>query len=146
MYDVIPTRLWIGNALDARNTSGFHEYGIVSVVDLAYEESPATIGRDMMYCRFPLVDGDRNSEHFVYAAVSTTATLIRMELPTLVACHAGMSRSPAVVAAALAIASDESPEHCLKEVTDDHPHDVSPKLWADVKHAYDEIVAASGTS
>jgi hypothetical protein len=40
-----------------------------------------------------------------------------------------MSRSPAVVAAALSIFQGGSPEDRLKEVVAGHPHDVSPHLW-----------------
>jgi len=39
-----------------------------------------------------------------------------------------MSRSPAVVAAALSIVQGGGPEDKLKEVVAGHPHDVSPHL------------------
>ena len=103
---------------------------------------PVTVARDMTYCRFPLVDGDRNNDHFVYAAVDTTATLIRKQVATLVACSAGMSRSPAVVAAALAIVEGSTPDSCLERVVDGHAHDVSPNLWKDIVYAYSQIAEA----
>ena len=141
MREVIPERLWFGNSIDARDLSRLHDLGIVAVIDLAHEEPPASLSRDMMYCRFPVVDGDRNNDWFVYAAVDTTATLIRSQLPTLVACSAGMSRSPAVVAAALAIVEDAAPDACLERVVNGNPHDVSPKLWKDIVYAHSQIVA-----
>jgi hypothetical protein len=131
-----------GNAIDARDMSRLHEAGIVAIVDVAAEEPAVSVARDMTYCRFPLVDGDRNNDHFVYAAVDTTATLIRKQVATLVACSAGMSRSPAVVAAALAIVEDTSPDVCLERVVAGHAHDVSPKLWNDIVYAYTQIMEA----
>lgn len=88
MHEVISQRLWFGNAFDARNVSRLHAIGVVAVVDLAFEEPPASLSHDLMYCRMPLVDGDRNNDSFVSAAISTTSLLIRSELPTLVACSA----------------------------------------------------------
>ena len=60
MYEVLPERLWIGNALDARNPRSLFDAGIAAVVDLAYEEEPAVLPRRMVYCRFPLIDGEGN--------------------------------------------------------------------------------------
>jgi hypothetical protein len=40
-----------------------------------------------------------------------------------------MSRSPAVVAAALAIVEGGSPDEKLRQVVSGQPHDVSPQLW-----------------
>jgi len=62
----------------------------------------------------------------------TVATLLKSQVPTLVYCGAGMSRSPAVVAAALSIVQGGTPEEKLKEAVAGHPHDVSPHLWETV--------------
>ena len=43
-------------------------------------------------------------------AIATLANLIRRRSPTLVCCGAGMSRAPAVAAAALSVASRETPD------------------------------------
>ena len=66
-------------------------------------------------------------------AIQTVATLIKSQVPTLVYCGAGMSRSPAVVAAALSIVQGGSPEEKLKEIVAGYGHDVSPHLWEAVK-------------
>ena len=55
--------------------------------------------------------------------------LLKKQIPTLVYCGAGMSRSPAVVAAVLSIVQGGSPDEKLKEIVAGHPHDVSPQLW-----------------
>ena len=62
-------------------------------------------------------------------AIQTVVSLLKKQIPTLVYCGAGMSRSPAVVAAALSIVQGGSPEEKLKEIVAGHPHDVSPHLW-----------------
>ena len=50
-----------------------------------------------------------------------------------------MSRSPAVVAAALCIVQGGSPDVKLKEIVAGHPHDVSPHLWEAVCWACDGV-------
>jgi predicted protein tyrosine phosphatase len=55
-----------------------------------------------------------------------------MRIPTLVSCNFGMSRSPAVAAAALAMLHRESPQDWLKRVLSHHPGDLSPGFWNEV--------------
>ena len=45
MREIIPTRLWIGNATDARNFTGVLGLGIAAIVDLAVEEPPIQFSR-----------------------------------------------------------------------------------------------------
>ncbi len=59
----------------------------------------------------------------------TVVSMLKSQVPTLVYCGAGMSRSPAVIAAALAIVQGGSPDERLKEIVAGHPRDVSPHLW-----------------
>lgn len=125
---ILPT-LWLGHARDARDLSALHELGIRAVIDLAAEEPPAQLSRDLVYLRFPLVDGDGNPDWLLHASVETTARLIEHRVPTLVACSGGMSRSPAVVAAALARLGRGTPEECLRQAVGDGPQQVSPALW-----------------
>ncbi len=118
-----------------------HDVGVAAIVDLAYEEPCAQPSRDMLYCRFPLLDGAENSPSLIAAAVTTTACLIRNEIPTLVACGAGMSRSPSILAAAIAIVRGRLPDDCLQQLIDGHPQDISPSLWQDVVKACNELGA-----
>ena len=60
MREVIPTKLWIGNALDARDIRSVLDCGIAVIIDLAIEEPPVQFPRDIVYCRFPLIDGAGN--------------------------------------------------------------------------------------
>ena len=139
MREITPQLLWIGNARDVRDIRRLHDVGVAAVVDLAYEETCAQLSRDMLYCRFPLLDGAENSPSLLAAAVTTTASLIRGEIPTLVACSAGMSRSPSILAAAFSVVCGKSPDECLHQLIDGHPHDISAPLWNDVVKAFEEL-------
>jgi hypothetical protein len=132
MREIIPTRLWIGNALDARDIRGVLGCGIVAIVDLAIEEPPIQFPRDIVYCRFPLIDGAGNQPAILRAAVQTVAGFMVSGMPTLVACGAGMCRSPAVVAAAMATTERITLADALARLTAGQPHDVSPGLLQDI--------------
>lgn len=76
MREVIPERLWIGNALDARDVTGVLGLGVTAIVDLAIEELPIQFPRDVLYCRFPLIDGSGNQPATLRAAIVATATFV----------------------------------------------------------------------
>ncbi len=128
--------LYVGNALDARDLWLIYDKGIRAVVDLAINEPPAQLGREIIYCRFPLNDGDGNSNALVILAIRTIASLISHEIPTLVACSAGMSRAPCIAAGSIALMAGRDPDDCLSQLIADAPNDVSPILWAHVKRVY----------
>jgi protein-tyrosine phosphatase len=125
MRSVIPNQLWIGNAREARDLSLLAELGIQAVVDLAANEPPAVLLRDVVYCRIPLVDGDGNLPELVRLAVTTVEHLLREGVPTLVSCSYGMSRSPTVTAFALARLRSITPMEALSIVGGS----VSPAMW-----------------
>jgi len=141
MREIVPQLLWLGNRKDARDTTGLLDSGITAVVDLAVEELPAQLTREMVYCRFPLLDGVGNRPWLLYAAICATAGLIRKRVPTLVCCGSGMSRSPAIVAVTLAVVRRAAPDDCLQEVVAGCPHDVSPPLWNDIMNVYGSCLA-----
>jgi protein-tyrosine phosphatase len=132
MREVISGTLWIGNALDARDVTGVLGLGITAIIDLAIEEPPIQFPRDIACCRFPLIDGSSNQPAILRAAIETTVTLIKSGTPTLVACGAGMSRSPAIVAAAMATLEGGTLSEALGRLTAGQPHDVSPSLLAEI--------------
>lgn len=129
MRQLSPYPLWVGNVAEARDLRTVLAAGITAIVDLAANEPPVPVTRELSYCRFPLVDGPENESWLVRAAVETTASLIRSRVPTLVCCGAGMSRSPAIAAAALAVAEGRPPQECLAFVAQSGACDVSPGLW-----------------
>ena len=135
MRQVIPGFLWIGNALDARNVRAVLDLGVKAVVDLAANELPIQYPRDTAYCRLPLNDGTGNDPTVLRLAVLAAAEFIKANIPTLVTCSAGMSRSPAIVAAALAMIEGRTPDDVLRQIASSGPHDVTPALWSDVKKA-----------
>ena len=139
MRDVIPGRLWIGNARDARDVRDVLQRGISAVIDVAIEEPPIVFPRDVFYCRAPLLDGEGNSPARLGAVLKLAASLIVDRVPTLIACSGGMSRSPAVAACALALAHGGEPDEMLTTVLRDGPRDVSPVLWTAVVESVSTI-------
>jgi hypothetical protein len=106
--------------------------GIKALVELAAEEPPSQPPRELIYCRFPLLDGTGNERQLLDLAISSVANLLERKVPTLVACGRGLSRSPAVAAAALALIYQEPPGECLKRVAQHCHSDVSPGLWSEI--------------
>src|SRR5688572_13372182 len=113
--------------------------GIIALFDLAMDEPPAALSREMVYCRFPLVDGGGNPAAIVRGAIESLAALIRAGSPVLAYCSAGMSRSPSIAAAALSLVSGQTPEECLRLVVHGAPADISPGLWSQVLEAHSRI-------
>jgi predicted protein tyrosine phosphatase len=143
MRPIIPDLLWIGNTLDARDVRAVLSLGVRAVIDLAANESPIQYPRDIAYCRLPLNDGAENDPAILRLAVHSTAEFVKARVPTLVTCSAGMSRSPAVVAAALALLEGHEPDHVLLRIASVGPHDVVPSLWSDIKRA---VFSSEGVS
>jgi len=135
MNKIEPYPVWIGHGGEAHDFSRLLEAGIEAVVELAEEEPSFPPRRDMIACRFPLIDGVGNPPHLLTLAIRTVAALITDKVPLLVCCSGGMSRAPAVIAAALSVVHHEPPEECLKRVTHHHPSDVSPGLWSAICQA-----------
>lgn len=129
MRVIIANQLWLGNARDARDTRRVVDAGVECLVDLALEETPPTLLREMPYLRFPLADGHNPDPRILVIAVETIVSLIERAIPTMVYCGAGMSRSPATLAIALSIAQRTNPVESLQSLISDQPHDVSPPLW-----------------
>jgi len=127
--------LWLGHAGDVRDIRGLFAADIVAVIDLAIQEAPAPVARELVYARFPLVDGSGNPPWILRAAVDTVAGLLRDEVPTLVGCGVGLSRSPCIAGAAIARVTGCPPEQGLAIVLQSAPADVSPALWSEVRQA-----------
>ncbi len=139
MHQIPPYSLWLGHAGDARDLRQLYDAGIRARVELAAEEAPAAAPHDLITCRFPLVDGSGNDLAIVALALHTIARLLKLNVPTLVCCGGGLSRSPAFVAGALAYLSGERAEDCLQRVLAHRPADVLPALWHDVSQTVDAM-------
>lgn len=134
MNPIPPYQLWVGHAGDGRAFQEVFDKGIKAIVQLALEEPPLQSPREVIYLRFPLLDGSGNDPNVLHLAISCVANLIKQRAPTLVCCGAGMSRSPAIVAAALSTVEHADVEECLERVIQSHPADLSPGLWDEVRH------------
>lgn len=134
MQSVYRDQLWIGHAGDAREPRGLFAAGVEAVVDVAYEEPPAALPRGLIYCRFPLNDGGNNREPILALALQTIVDLLTARLPTLVACSAGLSRSPALAAVALGAHLGRPPHELLEEFAARRTLEVHPLFWEAVQH------------
>jgi protein-tyrosine phosphatase len=133
MREIRPGRLWLGNAGDGRDPERLLRAGVVAVMNVALEEPSPELPRSMVYCHFPLMDGEQEVHGVLDVAVHALVSLLKSQVPTLVYCGAGMSRSPAVVAAVLAIVEGGSPDEKLRQIVSGQPHDLSPQLWEAVR-------------
>lgn len=133
MRQIVPHPLWLGHAGDGRDFRAILDAGIQAIVQLAEEEPALQPPRELICCRFPLVDGGGNARKVLSLAITTLANLLEQHVPTLVCCGAGMSRAPALAAAALSMVYQEKPDDCLKQIAEHQPHDVLPDLWSDIK-------------
>ncbi len=124
--------------MDARNRASVLAFSIEAVVDLAIEELPSPISRELLYFRIPLIDGCGNSQAHLKLAIDTIRHLIASETPTLIACSAGLSRSPLLTAAAIAGIRHCSLNEALKAAVADAPSDVSTALLMEIRRLIDE--------
>lgn len=132
MKHISPHPIWVGNAGSCSDPRRLHAAGITAVVELAVEEPPAKLAREMLHLRFPLVDGGGNPLWLLRAAIDAVAGLITERQPTLVYCSMGMSRSPSVAAAAISRATGQPLPATLLQLTATTPTDISPALWAQI--------------
>jgi hypothetical protein len=124
--------LWIGTARDARDIKLVLDNGIEAIIDLALEERPVSPTRELIYLRLPLLDGAGNSQWLLQTASNALEDLMKNGVQTLVACGAGMSRSPAVAAVAIAKFLGKQPIDVLVWLQSFGPQDVSPALWQEL--------------
>ena len=103
MHQIKPHLLSVGHAGDGQNFRQIFDNRIRAIVQLALEEPPIQPPRDLIFCRIPLIDGTGNDPVLLNLAIDTVATLLRSRIATLVCCAGGMSRSPAIAAAALSV-------------------------------------------
>jgi hypothetical protein len=136
MRQISPYSLWIGNIGDVEHPEQLSRAGIQALVDLAENEKPTLVFRDLVYCRFPLVDGGGNSEWLLRMAVETVARLIRTKIPTLVFCSAGLSRSPSIVAAALSLIDEKPLSSGFEHLKACGTFDCSTALWLELESIF----------
>jgi hypothetical protein len=132
MHQILPHPLWVGHAGSGLDYKPVFDAGIEALLQLAAEEPPPLPPREVVCCRIPLVDGGGNREQLLRLAIGTVGSLMRLRIPTLVYCGAGLSRAPAVVAAAMSLLQGAPPNLCLERIAEHHHTDVSTALWRDI--------------
>src|SRR5262245_4634394 len=98
MTQILPYPLWVGHAGEGREFRQVFDAGIKALIQLAAEELPSQPPRELVFCRFPLLDGAGNRPEMLSLSIGTVANLLRRHFPTLITSGAGMSRSPAIAA------------------------------------------------
>jgi len=135
----IDTReLWIGHAGDFGDPRGILNLGIQAVIELADNEPFVTLPRDLIRCRFPMIDGDEARLWLLRLAAETTAAFLRETIPVMVCCSNGMNRSVCITAAALSILEGTPLRDSLATVAGAGPADVSPALFASLQRALND--------
>lgn len=130
--------LWVGNVGDLRDAHTIIASGIEAIVELADSEPFANLPRQLIRCRFPMSDGGDNSQCLLRLAAETVATFLRNDIPVLICCSAGMSRSLCVAAAGLALVESLPLSQTLLTVSALGPVDISPGLLLQVQQALNE--------
>jgi protein-tyrosine phosphatase len=129
MRCVEPFPLWLGGRGDVADLPGVLALGVEAIVDLADAEPALAVPRNIVHIRFPMIDGGGNPTWLLGLAVDVVERLLNGNVPTLVCCQSGMSRSPSVVALALSRVTGLSPAESLARCVESGPGDVSPALW-----------------
>ena len=137
MRQVAGRGLWIGNVGDLLDVRAVMSAGIEAVVEVADCEQLATLPRGLIRFRFPLSDGGSNPEWMLRLAARSVAALLRANVPTLVCCSAGMSRSVCAAGAGFAIADGRSFKEALLLIAESGPADVSSRLLVQFQSALD---------
>lgn len=135
MRNIPGETIWIGHAGDLKNPQALYDLGIEAVVELADSEGFATLPRDLLRLRIPLSDGGDNPLWKLRIGVITVAELIRSNVPVLLCCSAGMSRSVCIAAGCLSVVRGITLFEALKLVTSHGPADVSPLILEQVRQA-----------
>lgn len=139
MHEVHFDLLWIGHMLDIRERESLFDIGVTNVIDVAYEEKPAQLPRQLVYCRFPLNDGAGNEPSVVLQALRTACDFLKFKSKTLIACSAGMSRSPTIAAFSLAHHLKVMPEEVIERIGDKKSLELNPDFWLEVKMAFEQL-------
>ncbi len=133
MTRILPHTVWIGSVGTLRDLANLHAIGIRAIVHLAYEEAPPVLPREFITLRFPLLDGEGNDSDLLKLAIDSVTRLLDSEFATLVCCQAGLSRSPAIVAAAIARHTRQPFAVALRNVANLHPCAIHPSLYRQVE-------------
>ena len=128
--DWINDSIAIGNFSEATDKRLLRDAGIRSILSLdgsLEEESAEELGVDDI-AAIALIDGPGNDPRRFSRAVETLCELVEQLSPVLVHCHAGRSRSVAVVAGYLVSAEGLHPHQALSRIRTERQVFIAPEL------------------
>ena len=135
MRQVTDRALWVGHVGDLLAVGAIMSAGIEAIIELADNEQFTVLPRELVRGRFPLSDGGDNPLWLLRLAADTVAVLLKAEVPVLVCCSAGMSRSLCVAAGGLVLNEGLSLPEALSIVVGNGPADVSPGVLVQMQAA-----------
>jgi protein tyrosine phosphatase (PTP) superfamily phosphohydrolase (DUF442 family) len=102
--DWITDEILIGNRIVAHDREKIAAFGLRSILSLdgSMMKKPATLFGVESLIAIKLIDGEGNDPRHLELSIQYLERLLDQHSPVLVHCHAGRSRSAAVVAATLA--------------------------------------------
>ena len=130
VVDWITNNIAIGNYLEAQDPALLRQHGIRTVVsldDILCSEQATEMGLAEVVC-VRLVDGAGNELHSFRGAVDSLRRLVLELPPVLVQCHAGRSRSAAVLAGYLMLANEIEVEEAIAAVAFRRAINMAPAL------------------
>lgn len=131
--DQITSHIWLGDSGAARDYNTLKKEGITATLNVAIDlDTSDYYGPDVLRCKRGLIDGPGNEQADFDKAVQLLIELLAEGHKVLVHCHAGVSRSPSVVAAHIAKTTGNSFQYALDFVGEKrpiiHPHAALVKL------------------
>jgi protein-tyrosine phosphatase len=81
------------------------------------------------------LDGEGNDPAIIRLALQTCLQLLQANKRTLIACSAGMSRSPTLAAFVLAELQQRQPEDFVKGFSKQKSLEIKPTLWHEIASA-----------
>lgn len=135
----IKDNIYIGDKQDAKDSENLSENNIDTVISLIDEN---IVDRNHLnqrcYRSFPLLDDGANPQEQIDAAIYNVAGEIESDSNFLVHCAAGVSRSPVILAAALALVENKSFEEALIYMKDNCSQvTIHPDLADQVRNSID---------
>jgi protein-tyrosine phosphatase len=124
---ILPGRLAIGNYLDAEEAEAAGMRAVLSLASEHADVHPHTV-------HIALDDGP-NPPALIAHAIRELDRLVRASPPVLVHCHAGLSRSPAIVAGYLTVFEHHALRDAFVLIDDRRPIQLSPGLLPSLKQA-----------
>lgn len=121
----IDSQIYIGNLREAGRPRTYRRHGITAVLNLCKVQPTRPYPEDLTTVHQPLIDGERNQLRDFILAVERLLELLDGGETILVHCGAGVSRSCAVTATALAYDRKKTVEEAITRIEQRKP-DVNP--------------------